>query len=593
MAKDESLQAYLLRIEAINLGNFIYDTDDLSTVRGAGLLLLNSSKFLCGEPDYGGTCDSADRYAPGQCSLFSREENGSYGKDGITLDLVSSGASITVFRFQAEPEQAERLRCDVDGWLRHHDWLRHATFAVSVAELGHEAGAFSQALEQSSMQTRLLQMRAPNISIGQIQTSNDHYDPLGFCDVDHKRARSVNLKTQRTDISGSSYARAADKNHVSDATHWRRAYGRNMNVALYQMLGDSAPELEGFWPSWEFEEIGRRDSWCVQEDPSADSPFNAARNKIAVIYIDGNKFGDTIRQHTQKEDWSVYRDVDSEMQSRRRLLMCSLIRTIKDQPRWQVAPPDLPRYESRIKTRIETLLWGGDELIWVVPAWCGLEAVRFFFQATSTSEWQLGKCPLTHAMGVVFCSHKSPIRSVVCLAKELAESVKMQLDNLGAPGSGVPIQHQSTSNAMAYEVLESFDHLGRDFAAARTERRMPQMRDCDAILTAAGVEQICHHLRELKDTPLPRRRVHQIVQVLRRCPYDVRGAADDSAMKEVLNKTAYGKLIRRAAQTAEADTDQLQRRLNDPLHWGCLSKLPAKWFHLMELWDYAGYPEST
>ena len=41
-----SPSAYLLRIEAINHGNYIYDTDDLSTIRGAGLLLLKDRKSV-------------------------------------------------------------------------------------------------------------------------------------------------------------------------------------------------------------------------------------------------------------------------------------------------------------------------------------------------------------------------------------------------------------------------------------------------------------------------------------------------------------------------------------------------------------------
>lgn len=42
---------YLLRIEATNLDHFIGDSDDLSTIRGGGLRLLNSPKFLMGQAD--------------------------------------------------------------------------------------------------------------------------------------------------------------------------------------------------------------------------------------------------------------------------------------------------------------------------------------------------------------------------------------------------------------------------------------------------------------------------------------------------------------------------------------------------------------
>ena len=35
---------YLMRIEGVNLGDFIFDNSDLNTIRGAGLLLLNAVK---------------------------------------------------------------------------------------------------------------------------------------------------------------------------------------------------------------------------------------------------------------------------------------------------------------------------------------------------------------------------------------------------------------------------------------------------------------------------------------------------------------------------------------------------------------------
>jgi hypothetical protein len=37
---------YYLRLEGVNLANFVYDTQDLSTVRGGSLILLDGVKWL-------------------------------------------------------------------------------------------------------------------------------------------------------------------------------------------------------------------------------------------------------------------------------------------------------------------------------------------------------------------------------------------------------------------------------------------------------------------------------------------------------------------------------------------------------------------
>ena len=125
--------------------------------------------------------------------------------------------------------------------------------------------------------------------------------------------------------------------------------------------------------------------------------------------------------------------------------MCRLVKEIQGEERWQY-PISRPGVGGKVQTkvRIETLLWGGDELIWVVPAWCGMEAVQFFFDNTNTKDavWEVNGRRLTHAAGVVFCSCRAPIRSVVKLAKELAESVKDHLEDLSNGESEVAVQHR-------------------------------------------------------------------------------------------------------------------------------------------------------
>ncbi len=96
---------------------------------------------------------------------------------------------------------------------------------------------------------------------------------------------------------------------------------------------------------------------------------------------------------------------------------------------------------------METLLWGGDEIVWVTPAWRGWRLLTMFYE--SAKAWQLLGKSVTHSAGLVFCHHKAPIHEIVHLAKELNGMVKEKG------------RRQKARNLFAYQVLESFDHIGR------------------------------------------------------------------------------------------------------------------------------------
>jgi len=92
----------------------------------------------------------------------------------------------------------------------------------------------------------------------------------------------------------------------------------------------------------------------------------------------------------------------------------------------------------------------------VVPAWCGLDTLSFFFEISghwefkaknTKNKWQT--TPLTHAAGLVFAQHKTPLSRLVDLVKyELAEGVKNQLKP----------KLNELVNGFDYLVLESIDY---------------------------------------------------------------------------------------------------------------------------------------
>ncbi|MFH1035289.1 MAG: hypothetical protein V1806_12340 [Pseudomonadota bacterium] len=72
----------------------------------------------------------------------------------------------------------------------------------------------------------------------------------------------------------------------------------------------------------------------------------------------------------------------------------------------------------------------GDEFCLVLPAWSALKVVEAIAPMLAEG-WAWRGRDLTHAMGLVFCHHKTPIQEVRRLAENLAESAKGLCDEQG------------------------------------------------------------------------------------------------------------------------------------------------------------------
>lgn len=617
-------QQWLLRVEAVNLGAFIYDSGDLSTIRGAGLLVLSLHLHLtdwdveqqtfgyAGLLKYG----HASQPAPDPLAVHLRWHvpvGQGPNRTSIELDLISAGASVVIYRFHAQPEQAERLQHLVESYLSTHPRLRFATFAVATGPLckvDEKNDDFFVSSEQILRALRKRQLQT--LTVGPGWTDNGtvrnsaHHDR--FCDIDGKRAAVCSLNNPEDSRNpGSAYARAVDKNFASQATEVRRSFGRLARIRLYHMVGsvDSHTKdnptgddliLKHFRPTWELQDIAARGVRRVPTDQRLNpDPLDQLAGKIAVLYIDGNKFASQIRQHAITPESAQH--VDRRILSLRRQLLRELVRHIQSdsRPYWRVRTQQTAGHAVDQQFRIETLMWGGDELIWVVPAWCGLEVVRFFFE--HTRNWSLcdsdvrNSSRLTHAAGLVFCSHKSPIQSVVSLAKQLAEDAKQTLASRHIDTDDLSFYQQPSANCLAYQVLESFDHIGGDFDRARARHRFPSMSAAESVLSCDQLQQLINHINQLKhQVRLPGTRRHQIGRLLRSSDL----AATLSA--EALAETNYGRLIQRIAQTVQSQgltEQQVSVLLNSQIGGTTPLSPSARWYHIVELWDYLGSLDQT
>lgn len=303
----------------------------------------------------------------------------------LGLETVWQGASQGVFRVAAD--RAEAVAQSVRHFLRTESPFRQLCFVVDVAEDEERAAALNR-----FRQMRELSVPLP-ASVGR-----------GCCPVDRVRPGTEAETKDDNDVS------------VSASVRERRDYRRARRQSFYQdEIGLEIPDEDWERFAHSFHDIVAKypaDTPEAKHNPPSNVP-EALHNKMAVLYFDGNHFG-KIRDNLGAK---AFGDL---LKPLRRDLMQRILEVVPGGVR-----------------RIETILWGGDEMMWVVPS-------RQVWPVLSTIFQQIGSWPhgMTHAGGVVVCHHKTPIRQVVALAKGLADRAKSVTRE---------------ANAIQMEILESLD----------------------------------------------------------------------------------------------------------------------------------------
>ncbi len=315
----------------------------------------------------------------------------------IILQPISTGASIGEFTCDTDPSNA------IERALRHD--YPELTFAISAKKTRQECE-----LGTRWQQFQQLTVASERGSFGQI------------CDFTKVRAAPIAVE-----------AREKEKTilQVGWNVHARHEFGRAEKQSSTRTHG-SSPLQRFYERETDQITIGKHaiNSLTFSNEFSEIAggfPFAALNNKLAVFYTDGNKFSRFVVGKTD-EELSTF---DTAMTKMREQLLATLLAWVVEQR--DVFGPDKP-------IPFEVLLWGGDEYTFVLPAWLGWEFTQRFFAATKYCAFL--NDPLTHAAGLVFCHHKTPIGRIRDLARELADGVK----------TAAPMQ-----NAFDYLVLESLD----------------------------------------------------------------------------------------------------------------------------------------
>lgn len=365
---------YLLRMEAVNLSSVFEDTNQISVIRGASYLLREVARKL---PEW------VEVWQP-----------------GIKLEPISVGASVGLY--QCESADGKQLVAQILQKLREHKTYQHFSFVLDAVPSDPDPEKFRNDLEKLISANRWQQMQMPGLSLSGLGAQSDL--PCAWNGI--------------RPADGTVVERDGQKYRMSQSVNKRYGEGKELRSNFYQSeILDGVSHLK-------FTD----DLNTLSSDVTKDN----LNGKVAVIYLDGNRFGNLQQTHCQTIE--MQKKFDDEIQSYRREYLKTFL----------LHADQIEDYKIDGKLRIEVLMWGGDEILLVVPAWCGLDALSFFYQASQ--DWKFDDTPLTHAGGLVFAQHKTPISRLTKLAKDLAEGVKDTL------------QEGEVHNGFDYIVLESIDY---------------------------------------------------------------------------------------------------------------------------------------
>ncbi len=441
--------------------------------------------------------------------------------NSVNLIPLMTGASAGLYEFVADdPGRAEQVRDEVQNYLSSHSQLRHATFVIDVCPAQQES-RFNIDQEMVIARNRWRQMQSPTVAV----PAHNENIMIQACLIDGVRPATATIWGPENKVL-----------RVSESVAMRSDYGREQKKQ--EFYREKSGKL--------IEALFTRDL----DDLSDDKKQANLHHKIAVIYLDGNSFGKL--KKGGNADRSRQKNFDNTVKGYRQQMLEKLLDWIAIDDRWKTE-------EGRY--RLETLLWGGDEIIWVVPAWLGWEMLYLFF--SQSKQWQFAGERLHHAGGMVLCHHNAPIHRITALAQQLAGLAKVD----------------RTRSLLAYEVLESFDHIGRNLTEYRKERSPQPINPADEpnpealIIGGDDIGEIIERTASIKKK-LPRRKLHAIVDNLLLTTLSSNEIEDRKKRRTELS----GELIANLDdQTSKDDLAALTPKLGG--EW-------ARWLHLSALWDY-------
>ena len=536
-----------LYLEAANLGGVIDDTEDLSTRRAGGYMLLELVRKV----------ESA-------CAAW--------------LSPVSVGASQGLFELNPGQSMADARQAVMAVLAQPLYAQATVLVADTVADPGSKSianGDFSAKREHLYAVIRRRQLN----TLGCVTefggpptvTAADKQEFKQVCEVDGVRP-AIERKPLKTAENRRWHSQSVARRREDGVRLRQDFYRRELATPLHQLeFTDHFDELSSF---------GEGESGTLR--PTLE-------HKIAVFYVDGDGFGSLARACKTAELLTAW---DRLVQSQRRKFLAALVELLENHPHGckRICQGDVAK---TARLRVETLMWGGDELLLVLPAWLGFEVAQLFFD-TCKIEWPACSCNVarpdcgctpihrSHSAALVFAHHNAPISQLQKLSKTLAEEGKRD-------GSLC-----KKKDSLHWITLESFDHAGTalhdDGRAWWLQRGLPTLSWDAMALDPARIGALLSNLPEVAGA-LPRRNLYRLIDLLPR--WDSAGCGEKR-----LGRLAYDNLHAATVKRQHRDAwrlcwQALQAGLD--LDWPDLPGLPEEfakpehlnaWLMLAELWDY-------
>lgn len=517
------MNSYLLRAEAVNLGNFVYDTNKIQPTRGGSFLLLDSVQQLAGKTIAG----------------------------VIKLEKITTGASIGLYRFTADNGVKPEDVADEALKVLNTATGNHATFAVAWVA---DTGDFKTDLLKLQAKVRWCQYQQPTLILPEEKSAKEE------CAYDGLRPGVVKIPTPQGKILS-----------TSDSVSHRKTEGGKLRERIYSRILNK--------------EITCKFTEDIEELAAPNNMGNLD-NKIAFIYLDGNKFT-KIRNSLCDNSTELTNFSDTVETARSKFLAALLAKAEKDKT--------FKTEDEEI--RLETLLWGGDELEIIVPAWKGWDVLHDFFDTMKNvnfiKEAPGEKAPLTHAGGIVFCNCKAPIREIRRMAHELSDMAKDAIKPAFATIESIKTQvSHEKHDTFHFLALESFDTVGgkiKPFAQTYFGKTIWQnMR-----LNKEDMDKLYEAIDIMKKDGFPRNKIFDIVREVKK-RVEIRentqiGGQDTSQLKKEQTEQIHKYLekVLDAVENKDGIKKEIANFIGAKIEEGkIIGGEMERWFVISELWDY-------
>lgn len=297
------MKSYILRIEGVDFDNTVFDTQNLSIIRGSSLALLNApravQKFL-----------NEKHHTNKPSKIFTGASQGAFRIEAESADKAEDIAKAVLKFLNEQPEtpDSKDKSPNISGVdYKARKAFSHLSFVVDVVEVKKDEKDIV-ALWRAHAKNRLSQMQAPRWPLPAFIEAAEgfakNYDRLRpatepWNDKKEQANRTLrDAQDNKDEYSDEASGCASPKSGSDKKQDWisqsgfdRFKYGRDRRENFYAdfIAGDDEKQRLALRKAFKAKFTFCNDFEQIVADEPKDLP-PSLENKIAVFYADGNKF---------------------------------------------------------------------------------------------------------------------------------------------------------------------------------------------------------------------------------------------------------------------------------------------------------------